>query len=557
MYPKGTSSSEFSEEESGDIEADAPLLLLPCAFPHWRRKMSNRFTACLSIAGVIFAVFLCHPVSRRRTFKGAVVDLLQDFANVSAKEETTSQQAALADRMQDTNQSAKPAKLVEQTPAANAEPTPSQHAALQREWDRMIHNATNEWPDTLQNEWADMVDNASYEWTRIARKRWHSIAATENATGEWTEAMHEEWNQVLNTSKWSHSIRDWWDVKHPLQETLEREQELQQKLEQTLRTRVGDLANQTSQFTKHRFSQQMKHALQHSWDSVGNMSMAAEEWRGEIRGIMKMKEGVNGSTSTECPDLDGLYIDTVLHNNLGGQGPDAEEESLIFASNLSEGGVTVKRLALKVTATSPYSAGWCQMNGLSHGLVGKYGQVTLRPGTNVSLRIQTFDLDTGLLVSMRSAALTFFDLDEDVGREASEFVRVGGFDAVELAHNTEVRSHKNADRTTTFQASTQGTFEDNPIDPLLFTTQQKNRAVTVKFSDVDEIRVVIGASAAPSDAGSWRCFTFVAHPVLKCAKILDAQRSTFKIPQLPVPILLAGLLFLGLVGCMACCCCFA
>merc|ERR1711920_558507 len=140
---------------------------------------------------------------------------------------------------------------------------------------------------------------------------------------------------------------------------------------------------------------------------------------------------------------------------------------------------------------------------MSQGLVGKYGQITVKPGTSVRLKIETYDMETRQKVHMPNAAVTFFDLDMAAGREQVEFLTVGGYDRIETTPNTEIRRIQNSDNTTRFEASTFGTFDDNPVDPLLLTEQQKNRAVTVYFSDRDEVTFTLGASAA-SSAGAWR-----------------------------------------------------
>merc|ERR1712113_181435 len=112
----------------------------------------------------------------------------------------------------------------------------------------------------------------------------------------------------------------------------------------------------------------------------------------------------------------------------------------------------------------------------------------------------------------------------------------------------EVKRLENDDGTTRFEATTEGNFDDNPVDPLLLTQQQKNRAVTVFFSNIDEVNFVLGATPA-SDPGAWRCFEFVLHPVLKCAKTLKA--ASHESASIPLPYLLcAGALSISIVLCL-------
>mmetsp|Transcript_81375 Transcript_81375/g.239018 ORF Transcript_81375/g.239018 Transcript_81375/m.239018 type:complete len:552 (-) Transcript_81375:272-1927(-) len=426
--------------------------------------------------------------------------------------------------------------------------------AMEGEWDREAENTTEDWTQRMHKKWSAIFNRDSHKWSDIVHGEWNK--ALENASG-WEQRSEDRWDQHLeNSSKFTQKMDNWWhnlEKSEEFQETVNREKMWRQRLQLGLKHRLGDFANESSQINKDMLKEQMKHALKQGWSSVSNISAKANEWRHDVKSLTKRVVFLNGSSTTQCPDLDGLYIEKVLHSNLGGHGPDKGEESIVFVSNHSKGGVTVKRLAFKITATSPYSPGWTQMNGLSHGLVGKYGQVTIKPGTSVTLKIRTFDLESGELVDMPTAAFTFFDLDEDKGHEASEFITVGSFDSYELTNDTEVTKTHNADGTVTFKASTQGTFDDNPVDPLLLTEQQKNRAVTVRFSNAKEVTVTIGATVAPSDPGTWRCFIFVAHPVLKCAKTLGETSAT---GPSDLALLVAGIVCLTLaafIGCLCCC----
>merc|ERR1711933_112680 len=82
---------------------------------------------------------------------------------------------------------------------------------------------------------------------------------------------------------------------------------------------------------------------------------------------------------------------------------------------------------------------------------------------------------------------------------------VGGFDRAETSEDTEVQQDESGNGLTTFQASTVGTFADNPVDTLLLTAQQKNRAVTLTFKDAEEISLVLGATAGNSSGAPGLC----------------------------------------------------
>lgn len=530
--------SRSADESLEDGDPEQKLLPDPSpAAPRSRRRAALCAAAALSLAGLALAVLLRGGAGRRgeaarpraaiEAFESQEAEAgVSSEALDSMKADWMHMSKSIADRWAHT---------------------------MEGEWDKEVENVTSEWSDRMAQNWDHIVSNSSNRWANAIHSEWRE--ALTNASS-WANRMEGGWDQKLeeNRSGWSETMDHWWqkmEKSEEFQETMKRESAWQQHLKQGLQSRLGNIANETKQINKEMLKQQMKHALKGGLGVAGNLTAVASSWRTDIKSLLHPTTA-NGSAAEVCPDLDGMYIEKVLHSNLGGKGPQAGEQSLVFVSNRTEGGVTVKRLAFKITARSPYAPGWNQMNGLSHGLVGKYGQVTLKPATNVTLRIQTFDLDTGEVIHLPDAAFTFFDLDEDKGHQASEYVTVKNFTAFEVTPNSEVVMFGNPDGSTTFQASTQGTYDDNPVDPLLLTEQQKNRAVTVRFGEVDYVEVVIGATPAPSDPGTWRCFTFVAHPVLKCAKTLGAETQSGPSPTV---LMGAGLVCLVLAMCITCMCC--
>jgi len=201
------------------------------------------------------------------------------------------------------------------------------------------------------------------------------------------------------------------------------------------------------------------------------------------------------------------------------------------------------------------------------GIDSKYGTIVVKAGTSANLTFQVFDRDTGLPIRMPSVSYTFFDLDEGEYHQESEYITVGSFKSLELSKDTELKQTDNADGTTTIRASTMGTFKDNPVDPLLLTEQQKNRAVTLTFTDVEKVTVVIGATAGFSSPA--RAFSFVGHPVLACAKTVGKAKSsktigkaktsidsspTFNYKGLVVPVVILFCLGVLLCALGSCCC---
>ena len=66
---------------------------------------------------------------------------------------------------------------------------------------------------------------------------------------------------------------------------------------------------------------------------------------------------------------------------------------------------------------------------------------------------------------------------------ADECLRISGFDSYVVGEQTEIVVSKKGDRTTQFCGSTFGEGDDNPNTADSLTEQQKNRAVTLSFTD--------------------------------------------------------------------------
>lgn len=309
---------------------------------------------------------------------------------------------------------------------------------------------------------------------------------------------------------------------------------------------VAGLANETntSKLDNQRLEQQLRNAGLWGSNKLGSLTDKTDQLRDEIRDFTKQG----------CTSLDGLYFTKVIHSNLGGGGPDFGEQSLVLESNHTQGGLKVNKLDFKVTANTVYVPSLPSFNGLSDGLDTKYGTIVVRPGTSVNLTFRIHDPDTGKPIRMSSVSYTFFDLDEGILHSEREFIKARDFSNVELAKNTEVERVQHLDGSTTFQATTKGTFQDNPVDPLLLTQQQKNRAVTLTYKDAAEVSVVIGSSGGGTSPA--RAFQFVAHPVLECAKTVGKVKDVATGEEAMKPLIYgAALLLLLVLGLLCCCCC--
>lgn len=220
-----------------------------------------------------------------------------------------------------------------------------------------------------------------------------------------------------------------------------------------------------------------------------------------------------------CADFPHLNFTRVIHNNLGGHGPDDGPETLIYSA-VDTGTGTGKEVLLQIKVDSgTYDPHYPLENGLN----GEYGSINIKPGTQVHLAFEIIDADTLQMVNLPKVYFTFFDLDHGPARSTIESVTADNFNSVMTTIGTELISKKNKDGSRTFTATTEGSGEDNPTNPLLLTLQQKNRAVSFEFVDFTQMHVTLAATPGMHP----RYFTFICEPTLLCAETLkdDTQKN--------------------------------
>mmetsp|Transcript_91653 Transcript_91653/g.285664 ORF Transcript_91653/g.285664 Transcript_91653/m.285664 type:complete len:1020 (-) Transcript_91653:377-3436(-) len=203
----------------------------------------------------------------------------------------------------------------------------------------------------------------------------------------------------------------------------------------------------------------------------------------------------------------------VMHNNLGNKGPAYRTgegiQYLATALGQGAGPLLHKDVWITVNATnSDFQPAYPKVIGMQ----GKYASVNIKPGTHLDYTLHFYDGTTGQRLTLKNYSLTLFDLDTGHAGASREYVELHGFAGYHLTKNTEVKVSKRGSRTR-FSASTEGTGADNPTDPMFLTAQQKNRAVTALYENVDEVSVRVGAGPGATA----RFFTMVSRPSLLCA----------------------------------------
>jgi len=229
----------------------------------------------------------------------------------------------------------------------------------------------------------------------------------------------------------------------------------------------------------------------------------------------------------------------MLHNNLGGRGPDPGPEGIVYLVQYlgaAAGPHFGEEQELVLNAESEYYPFAPKLNGFS----GQYGSINIARGTTVDVSFSLRNHVTKKPLTMPEVAFTFFDLDEGHNHSCIESITVGGFKDVALSRNTEVRQIPQADGRTKFTGSQYGVGEDNPSDPQFLTELQQNRAVSLIFHNFQQKTVTFGATW--SEHKSPRSFTMIGRPSLLCARTVpQGYTATTQAPMptsAPAPVLL-------------------
>merc|ERR1719329_1303681 len=183
-----------------------------------------------------------------------------------------------------------------------------------------------------------------------------------------------------------------------------------------------------------------------------------------------------------CDPLDGALdfaAATISHSNLGGQGPDFGDETLVFDNIAFHNGEIVNMV---VAATSSYTPRDATKNGLAEGL----GVINLAVNSPVDLLFRFVSRATGDPVVMRAFYFSLLDLDQGRAHESREKVTLSGFSSYDVSRQTSLDVEDLAEDAAIFSSSMRGGKVDNPVSALSMNKLQRERSIVATFRGVSE-----------------------------------------------------------------------
>jgi len=218
-----------------------------------------------------------------------------------------------------------------------------------------------------------------------------------------------------------------------------------------------------------------------------------------------------GNEVERCGDIGHEYVldfeNAQVTTNTLGQGDNGEIRYSNVGTYRDNSGDNSIQLVIKQALGSTYTPKNLDNNGKTE----YYGQINVLSNNGQG----TFDFcfenpNTGEKVLLDSFFLSFYDIDGASGGGGFETISMQNSAFVEayLTENTEIERSESTHGLVGFSATTIGTGDDNPLDPLHLTAQQSNRGVSFLIEDTDCVRVKLSVECNDNACNGGRNFLF-------------------------------------------------
>lgn len=227
----------------------------------------------------------------------------------------------------------------------------------------------------------------------------------------------------------------------------------------------------------------------------------------------------------------------VLHNNLGGAGPDSGKEGIVYNASENKNGDFVRNLKVKVNALTDYASESSGKNGMSDD----FGTIRVDAGKSVHLKFSFFSEDDKPL-TLRVFRITLYDLDAAAGHKSNEYAIGYGEPKVDTTSDTQVKE-KELKAGTKVMATEVGSGSDNPDKSTQLTESQKEKSAVMVYRDVHSVELTLGSTKGTAP----RAFEFALHSALACktVQVPDSGAATTS-PATRLLVVVAGSLLFGL-----------
>lgn len=205
-----------------------------------------------------------------------------------------------------------------------------------------------------------------------------------------------------------------------------------------------------------------------------------------------------------CQQNPKFQLTAPTYSNLGGKGPDAGEQGILFQRVGVVNGVPVD---IKMTSDEQYDP----FNSAANGLSGSLGSVNLKLDSSATIEFALLVSGTNNPVSVNGLSLTFLDIDE--GKRGKGRATISACDVkVSVPDSTELLVTPNGS-CTSLSSTKKGTGKDNPTSVTGLTDVQMNKVATLNYGAGSTFKATLSL-AAKGKTG--RNFNFAFNPVVDC-----------------------------------------
>lgn len=218
-------------------------------------------------------------------------------------------------------------------------------------------------------------------------------------------------------------------------------------------------------------------------------------------------------TCKQFPNLDFLWV---AHSNLNHMGPDNGAEGLVYRVRSYKG----EHMEMVFNAMHDFKAYDPKMFGL-HGF---YGSLNVMERSHAHLKVTFKDWETKKPVTVEEFAMTFYDIDEGFAHAGIEEVTIqGDWSVAIVSKQTSINVMHSPDfQKIKFRSTMPSMAMDSPTHPLTLTYQQFQKAVTVRFNDVDSFEISFRVLTA---GAHHRFFEFAGEASILCAHLPSGGKA--------------------------------
>jgi len=237
--------------------------------------------------------------------------------------------------------------------------------------------------------------------------------------------------------------------------------------------------------------------------------------RAENRHIADAIQKSELSPFTEpCAGYTQIPLSPALHSNLGNTGPDKGDEGIVFPGVYKQPGHENQTVLVVVNATKPLSGRNRDLFWWAQNYFFGFVDINKSAGETVHANVKILDFATRNPLKIRELYITFADIDGN-GQEV-DYIKIKKPDQYFLTKGTVLDASEGADGYLTFKGTQEeGGLLDLPHARAL-TVHQKNKAVTIRYNDVDNFDVEMGTLVGNGLSKDHRPSLFAFRALLNC-----------------------------------------